>query len=175
VNKVKRIAIVGPECTGKTSLSKSLAHYYQTHWVPEYARLFLDQLDREYVQHDLLQIAKGQLAAEDTLALNAKNILICDTNLIVIKIWSEFNYGNCDPEILKLLNQRSYDLHLLTQIDIPWENDPQREHPNEREALFKIYKSELEKLKVPFVEIHGNQESRKLMAIQAIDEVLNRP
>jgi len=170
---IKRIAIVGPECTGKTSLSVALANHYQTRWVPEFARRFIDQLGREYVQSDLLQIAKGQLAAEDKLALLSNNILICDTNLVVIKIWSEFNYGNCDPEILNLLNLREYDLHLLTQIDIPWENDPQREHPYEREALFRIYKSELEKLNVPFVEINGTQELRKLMAIKAINEILN--
>ncbi len=172
-SQIKRIAIVGPECTGKTSLSVALANHYQTQWVPEYARQYINQLDREYVQEDLLKIARGQLQAEDTLTLQSKNVLICDTNLIVIKVWSEFKYGTCDPEILKLMHHRQYDLHLLTQIDIPWEEDPQREHPYERETLFKIYKSELESLKVPFVEIHSTQELRKSIAIQAINKIIN--
>lgn len=172
MNKIKRIAIVGPECTGKTSLSVALADHYQTKWVPEYAREYLDQLDREYTQDDLLTIAKGQLLSEDSLAAHSKNILICDTNVIVVKVWSEFKYGNCDPQILELLNSRFYDLHLLTQIDIPWENDPQREHPFEREKLFAIYRSELEKLKTPFIEISGDLMNRKTFAIQAIDRIL---
>jgi len=173
VNNLKRIAIVGPECTGKTSLSVALATHYQTNWAPEFARQFIDLLERDYTQNDLLSIAKGQLTSEDLAAQQSKNnILICDTNLIVIKIWSEFNYGNCDPEIVKLLNERHYDLHLLTQIDIPWEDDPQREHPNEREVLFSLYKAELEKLKTPYAEISGNPEMRKATAIKAINSIL---
>jgi NadR type nicotinamide-nucleotide adenylyltransferase len=172
-NPIKRIAIVGPECTGKSSIALSLASHYQTTWVPEFARDYLNRLGREYVQSDLIEIAKGQLLTEDEHAQNAKQVLICDTNLVVIKIWSEFKYGNCDPEILKLLNSRKYDLHLLTDIDIPWENDPLREHPNERQTLFNIYQSELEKMKVPFIKISGSEEQRNSMAIRAIDQLLN--
>lgn len=169
--QTKRIAIVGPECTGKTSLSIALAAHYQTQWVPEYAREYLQQLERPYTQLDLLPIALGQLAAEDTLVQQANGVLICDTNLIVIKIWSDFKYGNCDPQIIKLLHQRHYDLHLLTQTDIPWENDPQREHPNQRKELFAIYKKELEKLNTSYVEISGDTHSRVASAIQAIDRL----
>jgi NadR type nicotinamide-nucleotide adenylyltransferase len=170
---LKRIAIVGPECTGKSTLALSLASHYQTQWVPEFAREFLNQLDRDYVQSDLVEIAKGQLAAEDEAAYKAKSVLICDTNLVVIKIWSEFKYGNCDSEIIQLLNSRKYDLHLLTDIDIPWENDPLREHPDKRQALFALYKSDLGKMKVPFIEISGSSEQRISKATQAIDNVLN--
>lgn len=170
---IKRIAIVGPECTGKSSIAVSLTSHYKTQWVPEFAREYLNQLGREYVQRDLIEIAKGQLSAEDELAQKATHILICDTNLVVIKIWSEFKYGNCDPEIIQLLNSRMYDLHLLTDIDIPWENDPLREHPNERQTLFNIYQSELEKMNVPFIKISGSEEQRNSMAIQAIDQLLN--
>ena len=92
---------------------------------------------------------------------------------IVIKIWSEFKYRNCDPEIITLLKSRHYDLHLLTDIDIPWENDPLREHPDEREELFSLYKRELEDLNVPFVVIHVDPASRKSTAIRSIHEILN--
>jgi NadR type nicotinamide-nucleotide adenylyltransferase len=170
---IKRIAIVGPECTGKTSLSKTLAAHYQTLWVPEFARGYLHQLGRAYTQSDLLTIAEGQLSLEDSLAKKASNVLICDTNLLVIKIWSEFNFGNCDPQIVKLLHNRHYDLHLLTQIDIPWEDDPLREHPKEREELFSVYQANLKALNIPYVEISGSMENRTHTAIQAIESNLN--
>jgi NadR type nicotinamide-nucleotide adenylyltransferase len=168
---IKRIAIVGPECTGKTQLSIQLAQHYKTMWVPEYARHYIDRLDRPYVQEDLLKIARAQLFTEDELALEASNLLICDTNLVVIKIWSEFNYGTCDPEILRLLNNRTYHLHLLTNIDVPWENDPQREHPQKRDLLYSLYKKELNALGVPYVEISGNEAQRLVTAIEAIETI----
>ncbi|MEJ0055432.1 MAG: ATP-binding protein [Bacteroidota bacterium] len=116
----KKVAIVGPECTGKTDLSKYLAAYFKTEWVPEYARAYLDKLNRPYDQSDLTKIAHGQLRVEDEWMQNASRVLICDTNLIVLKVWSEEKFGTCDPEILKAMNSRHYDLLLLTNIDIPW-------------------------------------------------------
>ena len=167
----KRIAIVGPECTGKTQLSIALAAHYQTVWVPEYARQYIGRLNRAYVQDDLLRIAKGQLLAEDELALQANNVLVCDTNLIVIKIWSDFRFGSTHPEIIRLLGARTYDLHLLTNIDVPWEHDPQREHPDKRELLYGLYKEELENLSIPFAEISGSEEARLRLAIMAVEEL----
>lgn len=172
MNTLKRIAIVGPECTGKSTLSSSLAQHFNTVWVPEYARTFLEQLNRPYGEGDLLTMAQGQLLTEDEYANRASNILICDTNLIVIKIWSEFKYKSCDPEIINLLQQRHYDLHILTHVDIPWENDPQREHPDKREVLYSLYKKELTALQVPFIEIKGSHEERLTHAIQAIKTLL---
>lgn len=167
--KVNRIAIVGPECTGKTDLARFLAQQYQTRWVPEFAREYLENLNREYVQPDLTEIAKGQLALEDSLAKQANQFLFCDTNLIVIKIWSEFKYHSCDPEIIKLLQQRTYDLHLLTDVDLPWEDDPLREHPDKREELFKLYESELQKSNTKFVTIRGDYATRRTKAVEAIE------
>lgn len=170
--KVKRIAIVGPECTGKTTLAEALARHYQTAWVPEYARSYLDKLSRPYVQDDLIHIARGQLKWEDEYAMQAKDILICDTNLLVIKIWSEFKYGSCPPEIIHQLHHRQYDLHLLTHPDVPWEDDPQREHPDKRELLFSIYKQEISKLNVTCTEIFGPPKERLKKAVSTIDLLL---
>src|SRR6187402_1758917 len=97
----KKVAIIGPECTGKSELSQYLADHFNTEWVPEYARAYLDKLRRPYTQDDLLKIAHGQLRLEDEYTIDANNFLICDTNLYVIKIWSMFKYGNCQDEILK--------------------------------------------------------------------------
>jgi NadR type nicotinamide-nucleotide adenylyltransferase len=169
VSILKRIAIVGPECTGKSTLSSLLAQHYKTTWVPEFARTYLDELKRPYEQDDLLSIARGQLQSEDEHAKKSTNLLVCDTNLVVIKIWSEFKYGSCHPEILQWLTQRYYHLHLLTHVDIPWEYDPQREHPDKREQLYSLYKNELTALQVPFIEIKGTTEERLTTAIKAIE------
>lgn len=169
--KVRRIAIVGPESTGKTDLANFLANHYQTAWVPEFARAYLEHLGRPYTQADLLTIAQGQLQSENLLAERAKQFLFCDTNLIVIKIWSEFNYHSCDPSIITLLEQQSYDLHLLTDIDLPWEDDPLREHPDKRQELFDLYESELNSRHIPFVVIRGEYFSRRDAAIQAVEQL----
>ena len=168
----KKVAVVGPECTGKSSLSAFLADHFRTSWVPEYAREYLDNLGRPYQQEDLLKIARGQLALEDKLAATSKELLICDTNLYVIKVWSEYKYGNCDPEILKQIADRKYDLYLLTYIDLAWAPDPLREHPYEREELFRIYESEMKNQPVPFVIIKGEGEQRHQSAVKAIEQFL---
>ncbi|MBX2967727.1 MAG: ATP-binding protein [Cyclobacteriaceae bacterium] len=169
--KVKRIAIVGPECTGKTDLAIALASHYQTVWVPEYARNYIDRLERPYTEADLYTIAQWQLFTEDSLTLNANRVLICDTDLTIIKVWSEHKYGRVDPKIMALM-ARTYDLHLLTYVDIPWEDDPQREHPDKREYFFNLYKRELEQQGIQAVEIRGTRSERVAKAIESIDRIL---
>jgi NadR type nicotinamide-nucleotide adenylyltransferase len=171
-SSVKKVAIIGPECTGKSVLSAFLADHFKTEWVREYAREFLEGLNRDYNETDLLTIARGQLRLEDEAEKQAKNILFCDTNLYVIKVWSEFKYGQVNPEILKLMDHRTYDLYLLTNIDIPWSEDPQREHPHKRQELYSIYLSEMEKQPVPFVEISGEQDERRSTAIAAVKQIM---
>src|SRR5262245_25992285 len=119
VQNIRKVAVIGPECTGKSDLSAFLAQHFKTAWVPEYARGYLDNLTRPYAQHDLLTIAHGQLRIEDEFRRDANKVLICDTNLYVIKVWSEFKFGNVDNEILREINERKYDLYLLTYVDIP--------------------------------------------------------
>ena len=169
---VKKVAVIGPECTGKSDLSEFLANHYHTTWVPEYARGYLDNLVRPYEQHDLLTIANGQIRLEDKYAKDCKNLMICDTNLYVIKVWSEFKFGSCHPEILRQIATRKYDLYLLTFIDLPWETDPQREHPHKREELYRIYFNEMKNQSVPCVEIKGVGDQRRLKAVEAIDQLV---
>lgn len=171
---IKKVAIIGPECTGKSVLSAFLANHFKTEWVPEYARGYLEHLRRPYEQHDLTLIAHGQLRLEDEYERDANELLICDTNLYVIKIWSEFKFGNCEQEILQSIATRKYDLYLLTYIDISWQEDPLREHPNQREELYNIYLNEMKNQSVPFVEIKGDGEIRRKSAIQAIEKLLGK-
>jgi NadR type nicotinamide-nucleotide adenylyltransferase len=167
----KRVAIIGPECTGKSELSKFLAQHFKTEWVPEYARAYIDNLRRPYNQNDLITIAHGQIRLEDEYARDANTFLFCDTNLYVIKVWSMFKYGNCDQEILDQIANRKYDLYLLTYVDLPWEEDPLREHPTKREELYNIYLNEMKNQSVTFVEIKGVREQRQTTAIEAIEKL----
>jgi NadR type nicotinamide-nucleotide adenylyltransferase len=170
----KRVAVVGPECTGKSDLCSFLAEYYSTDWVPEYARGYLDNLVRPYGESDLLSIAHGQMRLEDTYGNAANKVIFCDTNLYVIKVWSEFKFKRCHPEIIQELNKRKYDLYLLTYIDVPWVDDPLREHPQQREELYSIYLQEMKNQATPFVEIRGDRELRRKTAIAAVDNVLSK-
>jgi NadR type nicotinamide-nucleotide adenylyltransferase len=170
---IKKVAIIGPECTGKSDLSAFLANHFKTEWVPEYARGYIEKLTRPYELHDLKTIAHGQIRIEDEYARDANRVLFCDTNLYVIKVWSEFRFNAVDPEILQTLETRRYDLYFLTYVDIPWAEDPQREHPNKREQLYSIYLKEMRSQSVPFIEIKGDRITRQQTAVQAVEQLLS--
>ena len=157
---MKKIVFTGPESTGKSTLSNQVASYFNTPYVEEYARGFIDDLDRNYLQEDLTEIAKGQLQLEENLKSKVSNLLVCDTDLLTIKIWSEFKYGKCDEWIIDELKNNLPDYYLLCSPDIDWEEDEQREHANEREKLFEIYITEIINLEVPFDVITGDGEER---------------
>lgn len=165
---ILRVCIIGPECTGKTTLAASLAERFQTAWVPEYARGYLDKLNRPYQVSDLLKIAHGQIRMEEEWMQNARRLLICDTNLMVIRVWSEHKFGTCDPEIIRLHESRRYDLYLLTDIDVPWEEDPQREHPQLRDHFMGIYSERVRNSGVPFERITGDSGMRLQQATAAL-------
>ncbi len=172
-NSLKKVVVIGPESTGKSTLSAALATYYNTSWVPEYARHYLERLDHPYEKSDLLKIAEGQLKWEDERAKEAKKLLICDTDLIVIKIWSEHKYGDCAEQIMDYIKSRTYDLYLLTDIDMPWEEDPQRENPNLRDYFMDIFEQEIKATAVPFVKISGDHYHRLKKAVGVIDEAFH--
>ena len=172
-----KVVLFGPESTGKTTLSKQLARHYNTVWVPEYARDYLQKKwnseQKICEPDDLLPIAAGQMQLENSLAQKATEILICDTDLLETKVYSEAYYrGICDPILEKYALQNKYDLYLLTYIDIPWEKDDLRDKPQEREQMFSYFKNTLEKHKRNFVILRGNKEARLKAAISHIDKLL---
>jgi len=170
MENLKRIAVIGPESTGKSELCQQLAAHFQSEWVPEYARFYIDRLDGPYEQEDLHNIAIGQLAWEDDKAQYTKDYLFCDTNLIVIKIWSEHKYGSTHPWIEEQLAQRHYDYYLLPNIDLPWRPDPQREHPNDRQHFFTVYEDYLKAQNLPYSIVSGIECDRKNAALQALKD-----
>lgn len=171
-SKIIRIAITGPESTGKSTLARQLAMHYSTTWVPEFARGYLHHLKEPYSAEDLIEIAKGQIASEDAKIAEANKLLFCDTELTVIKIWSTYKYGFVDPFILNEDNKRRYDLYLLMDIDLPWEYDPQREHPGKRQYFYEWFKNELGSKKANYQIICGNKNERFKNACQIIDRFL---
>jgi NadR type nicotinamide-nucleotide adenylyltransferase len=166
-----RVAITGPESTGKSTLSRLLAEHYRTTWAPEYARQYLEEHGPSYTLQSLEAIARGQLAAEAAAEAAARHVVFFDTDLLVIKIWAEDAFGQCPAWILRHLEQQRYDLVLLPGIDLPWEYDPLREHPHRRQYFYELYRSELQKMGATYVEISGSSAQRFEQARKAVDSL----
>lgn len=173
---MKKIVVIGPESTGKSTLCQQLAEHYGTTWCPEYAREYLLRNGKNYTFDNLLQIAKGQLALEDRELLNAKNdCYIIDTNMYVMKVWCEVVFNNCHTWILKQAVNRQYDLTLLCDVDLPWVEDELREYPGYemRRKLFLMYKDLLVQSNENWALISGSYEERLQGAINIINTLPN--
>lgn len=173
-----KVVLFGPESTGKTTLSRQLARYYNSVWVPEYAREYLQNKwnnERKTCEpEDLLPIAEGQMELENKLVQKTDSVLICDTDLLETKVYSEAYYlGSCDPILEKYALENTYDLYLLTYIDTPWEADDLRDKPEHREEMFKAFENELIKQKRPYILLKGNKKQRLETAVNHINKLLN--
>ncbi|WP_422083190.1 AAA family ATPase [Ulvibacterium sp.] len=176
---IVKVVLYGPESTGKTTMSEQLARHYNTVWVPEYAREYLqDKWNNERKTcepHDLLPIAEGQMKLENELTKKATKVLLCDTDLLETKVYSEAYYvGHCNPLLEKYALKNSYHLYFLTYIDVPWVGDDLRDKPNERERMFAYFKETLEKYNRNFVILKGDRKTRLSTAIQHIDNLLEK-
>ncbi len=176
VNLIK-IVLFGPESTGKTTLSEMLARHYNTVWVPEYAREYLQNKwnnKRKTCEHDdLIPIAIGQMNLENTLAKKADKVLICDTDLLETKVYSEEYYGGfVDLELDEAALENQYDLYLLMYIDTPWEADDLRDRPEQRQEMFDAFEDTLKKNNRPYITLKGNVKNRLDKATKAIDRLL---
>ena len=199
---LKKIVILGPESTGKSTLCKQLAEHYKTLWCPEFAREYLLKHGMNYSFDDLLTIAKGQIALEDKYAEEVgktgrpederivaddktnssgladsltSRLLFIDTDMYVMKVWCEFVFDNCHRFILDQIVERKYDLYLLCNVDLPWVKDELREYPDleSRQRLYYIYKDIMINQSVPWVDISGGYEERLQKAITAVDAILS--
>ncbi|MFT3748848.1 MAG: AAA family ATPase [Agriterribacter sp.] len=182
-SSIKKIVIIGPESTGKSSLCDKLAEHYDTIWCREYAREYLLQHGTDYSYDDLLTIAKGQLRLEDIATGNissmkeedgnASSLLFIDTNMYVMKVWCEFVFNNCHEWIIEQIIRRKYDLYLLCNTDLPWVKDELREYPDleTRERLYNIYKDIMINQEVSWVDISGDYEERFERARLAVDKI----
>jgi len=171
--KIKRIIITGAESTGKSTLAKQLSEYYQTVYMPEYARTYIENLNRKYTYRDVEHIAEMQIRFEEAFLQKAKKYLFIDTGLIITKVWflEVFNkYPDwLDEAILKYLP----DFYLICDIDLPWKEDPVRENGTfeRRKYLTDKYLAEIEKYKVKYAMIRGSGAQRLQNAIKQIDKL----
>lgn len=169
---MKRIVITGPESSGKTTICRKLAAHFGVPWVPEYAREYLELLQRPYQEHDLLRIAQEQWQRQQQAMSAGGAFLFCDTGLLVLLLWSEVRFGRVDPWITSTLRDQAADLYLLCRPDIPWIADPLRENPDDRDDLFLLYQQKIEALGLPFAIIEGISEEQRLA--QAISYLKKR-
>ncbi len=176
INLVK-VVLFGPESSGKTTLSRHLARYYHTVWAPEFAREYLQKKwnnERKTCEaEDLLPIAVGQMKLENNLAKRADKILICDTDLLETKVYSEEFYGGfVDKKLDEAASENQYDLYLLTYIDTPWEEDDLRDRPELRLEMFKAFEKSLIDNNRPYILLKGDKETRLKNAVKAIDKII---
>lgn len=174
---IVKVVLFGPESTGKSTLSELLARHYNTVWVPEYAREYLqdkwNNQRKTCEQKDLIPIAIGQMGLENELAKKADKILICDTDLLETKVYSEEYYGGfVDPDLDRAATESQYDLYLLSYIDTPWEADDLRDRPTQREEMFRAFERALVNNQRPYVILKGKVKERMNTAVQAIDKIV---
>lgn len=162
MDNILKIAITGPESSGKSDLSEALAKYFKTSFAPEYAREFLEQTGGDYNCNDLIAIAQGQLQNEKIALDSASKVCFFDTDMLVLKVWAQFRFNKVPDFIEAAFEEKRYDHYLLCKPDIGWEADAFRESPNqkERDILFKIYKNELDKRGASYHIISGRGEAR---------------
>ncbi len=170
---VVKIAIVGPESTGKSTMSAFLADHYNTVWVPEFARAYCNNLSEPPTWQDEINMFYGQIDLENQMLHTANHILICDTTFITVKIWSDHTFGQTPQQVIDELSHHHYDLYLLLDIDLPWQDDPLRDFPHLREHFMQIWYKELEALNARYTVISGSGSTRYQNAINSIDDFLS--
>ncbi len=176
----KRIVVIGPESTGKSTLCIDLANHFQSLWVKEYAREFLLENGTAYAFDDLYKIAVGQINNEEEGIRSIEALqqtppaLFIDTDLYVIKVWSEYVFDRCDNRILSAIAERKYDGYLLCNTDLPWIKDELREYPDlsTRERLFNHYKDLLVNQHIPWAIVRGAGNERVASAVESVTRII---
>ena len=170
---IRKIGITGPESSGKTWMAQHLSTQFCDPWLPEYAREYLKALNRSYTLTDLNHISREQLGREDEMMKDARRILFCDTDILVLKIWYEHKFGQAPAFIHERLQADTYDLHLLMKPDIPYQEDPLRENPEKGDYFFNLFRGQLEQYGLSYVIISGDSAERQKKAGAHIKQLLN--
>ncbi len=172
---MKKIVVIGPESTGKSTLCKDLATHYNCDYLPEYARTYLEENGAEYNYEDVVKMVQGQFDSEiDFLEKCTAEFGIVDTDLLVYKVWIEEKYGVENEFVETVLKNQDTDHYLLCDIDLPWEFDELREHPNpeDRLRLFNRYEELLKQFNYSYSILEGGKEQRLKDAISILTNLI---
>lgn len=165
-----RVGVIGAESTGKSTLCQQLSEQYGWQWIKEYARTYVENLNRPYTYDDVLRIARQQIAE-----LNAQydqQVILYDTELIITKVWMQHKYGKVAAEVEQAIREQPMDLYLILAPDITAQPDPVRENLDKREYFFEWYIREVEQTRRPYYIIRGTGNARSLAATKAIQTIL---
>ncbi len=172
-NELLKIAVVGPESTGKSTMAQYLAEKLQTVCVPEYSRYYCQGLNNQYTLQDEVNMFYGQVALEEALLPLAKNnILVCDTTFMTVKIWCDHLFQYTPKEVVDKIDQHPYDLYLLMDIDLPWQDDPLRDFPGQRDYFMEIWKKELQAIGGQYCIVSGQGNQRLENGFSAVSDFL---
>lgn len=171
-----KIVLYGPESSGKSTMARALSEALDVPWVAEFMRTYLEQrgpVDGPMVsKEEVLAIARGQMALENEVAASEPELLICDTNLLELKVYSQHYFdGWCPEELINAVDQLQYDHYFLTQVDIPWEADSLRDRPLDRENMFRTFERELQQRQLPYTILEGSHQERMETALQVINQL----
>ncbi len=170
--KLIKIAIVGPESSGKSTVSQALAKHYHSNWVPEYSRFYCEELKHEATLQDELNMFYGQLALEKSVeSVSENNLLICDTTILTVKIWCDELFGKTPQSVLDKLKSHPYDFYILLKNDLPWQDDPLRNFKGRGDYFMDVWRKELQTLDASYTEV-GGLKDRIENAIKAVDDFL---
>jgi len=172
---VRRVRLIGPESTGKTTLAEALAARFETVWVPEASRALYAQKGFRFVYNDVAEVAWAQLEAEETAAREANRVLICDTDALSTLVYARHYFGQAPRLLGRLAGERRYSATLLCAPDLPYVPDPVRDAPEVRDHLFEVFREELQARGVAYIEIAGTGDARTEAAVRAVEEVLAAP
>lgn len=184
---MKRVVLIGPECSGKTTLAAFLAARFDAPWTPEAARRYAETSATPLSVHTVGPIALLSMALEDEAVAAARAdapaavrtsspaLLIRDTDLVSTVVYSYHYYGLCEPWIEAAALERRADLYLLCAPDLPWTPDGIRDRPDAREALHAEFAERLERMQATVVRISGEGEARTTAAVRAVSSVLATP
>jgi len=173
---VHRVALLGTESTGKTTLAQQLAAAYCTTWVPEFGRAYCEDRDaRNLTPDDFDAIGRGQIVAEESAAQSANRILICDTDVRTTATWSDIILGTRSAWLSRAAAKDEYSHVLLLDADVPWVSDGMRVLRDVRSEHTALLEHELLTTRQPFTRIRGPFEQRFRQAATVVDTVLRMP
>lgn len=163
-----RVALLGPESTGKTTLAARLAAAFGTVWVPEYGREHTAAIaarvglpfQNAFTLDDITTIATVQAQREDRAARHANRVLFCDTELLTTRVWSEIFFDRCPDDVVAASEAREHDLYLLLDTDVPWVDDGTRAFRDGRQAHFDRIRATLDRLGRSYEIVGGSFEDR---------------